>query len=806
MDRFLLHGDGDRWIRQPGKDVCKPLDGEVLVMMTFRPCVVRWLCFVIGTGFLLTAGSAFGTEIRVDAAQDLGQANIEVFGNSVIFGGDVMGFNRWVSDEAGYEEAKAKWNYYLPLLSEMGPTVIRYPGGLTANNFHWKPGIGPITERDPNFTDVGIPQTFGTDEFLQYCEELGAEAILVVNVSTNGKRAGSVQDAADWVEYCNAPNDGANPGGGTDWAAVRAANGHNEPYRVTYWELGNEETYPGFENYAERVTAYSSAMKAIDPTIVVGVISSGAGLDAIYGQQAWLDYRTLMLERAGESFDFWTQHVHTPGSDSIDLIREGASVEVDFTIEEAGEYSVELEVAGQCRSLQCPVLSLSIDGENVGQWSGPIYGLLRTDGVRLNPGTHVMRLQAGPLVRGARLSVVQKVLAYREGDPEPLWVDLKKSLDWYHSLFGGWGVTEMVYRIGEPYAGGKPVYYTETNTVYMDVRTPPYYAKACHLREMLSTGCIYHFMLREGIPLANHWLLFHDRAGIGVLEGVAEDRQAGEAGRLDPHKRPVFHLLKAYRWNVFEELVSTEVVDAPSFPVGPQTGLTIGYAVRDFDVSYVQALATKTPDGNKLSLFVINLHPEQDLEVPVLLEGFPRKASVDVLTITGASPHASNDPEDCPGGECVTTERQNLRLGGNPFSYTFPKHSVTVFIFSATGSDDQPPRAPNGLSGSAGNGNAFLFWNANPENDLQGYNLYRSRCAAGPYRYRVNAEPIEIAEYLDTGVDNDVTYTYAVTAVDRSGNESSRSAKISVAVGGGDEPPVGEDETPPSPPILIQAD
>jgi hypothetical protein len=291
-----------------------------------------------------------------------------------------------------------------------------------------------------------------------------------------------------------------------------------------------------------------------------------------------------------------------------------------------------------------------------------------------------------------------------------------------------------------------------------------------------------------------------------VLEGVAVDAEAGEIGRLDPHRRPVFHLLKAYRWNVFERMISTEVLDSQTFPVGPQTGITIGYAAQDFDVSYLQALATKTEAGDKLSLFVINLHPEQDLEVPVTLEGFARKASAKVLTITGPSPSAGNEPEDCPGGDCVKTEQQNLQLGANPFAYRFPKHSVTVFVFSASGSDEEPPGVPNGLSGSAGAGTAFLFWNGNPESDLLGYNLYRSRCPSGPFRYRVNKEAIEIPEYLDTGVDNDVSYTYAVTAVDRSGNESRLSGKVAVTVGQGDDPPVGDDQTPPSAPILIQAE
>jgi len=771
-----------------------------------RSSMVPLVCILAGALCQVPAGAALGAEIRINADERIGQANPGVFGNSVILGGETMGFKRWVSGERDYEEAKAKWNHYLPYLSEMGPTVLRYPGGLTANDFDWKQGIGPITERNPNYGGTGIPQTFGTDEFLQYCEELGAEAIFVVNVSSFGKRPGTVQGAADWVEYCNSPADGSNPGGGTDWAALRAANGHKEPYGVKYWELGNEETFPGFEDYARRVNAYSAAMKAIDPTIELGVISSGTGLDAVYGQRAWLDYRTLMLERAGDSFDFWTQHLHTPGGGSLNMVRQGASVEVPFSVDRAGDYSFQSFVEGDCESLQCPVLSLEVDGDPLARWRGPIYGPLRSAEVHLGKGDHVLRFVADSLLWGTWLRVGQQILLYRAGEPDPLWVDLKNSRAWYDALLGGWAVAENVYKIGEAYTGDKPVFYTEANTAYHELLSPPYYSKACYLREMLSTGCIYHFMLRGGVPLANYWLLFHDRAGLGVLEGVAYDGEAEEYGRLDPNKTPVFHLLKAYRWNVFDWMISTEVVDSQSFLVGPQTGITLGYAHQNFEISYLQALATMTGDGEKLSLFVINLHPVEDLEVPVVLEGFAGKDTVEVLTITGPSPNASNEPQDCPDGDCVTTERTELHLGGNPFSYRFPKHSVTVFVFSGRGWDEQSPRVPTGLNGSAADGKVFLFWNGSQEGDVEGYNLYRSRCPAGPYRDRVNASPLQVPEYLDVEADGSVTYTYAVTAVDQSGNESSLSGKVSVTVDGSDGPPVGIDQTPPSPPILLQAE
>jgi alpha-N-arabinofuranosidase len=55
-----------------------------------------------------------------------------------------------------------------------------------------------------------------------------------------GAAVGNAKDAADLVEYLNSPNDGSNPNDGTDWAAVRAANGHPEPYNIKYFEIGNE--------------------------------------------------------------------------------------------------------------------------------------------------------------------------------------------------------------------------------------------------------------------------------------------------------------------------------------------------------------------------------------------------------------------------------------------------------------------------------------------------------------------------------------------------------------------------------------
>jgi alpha-L-arabinofuranosidase len=770
---------------------------------------------VILLGSLGMPRKAIGLEIRVNAEDAVQKVSPELFGNSVIYYGNAMGFSLWVSDEGDYEEAKRGWNYYLPDIAELGPPVLRYPHGLGANNFHWKEGIGPIVERNPDYDGQGIPQTFGTDEFLQYCEELGSKAIFVVNVSVGGKRLGSVQDAADWVEYCNAPNDGSNPGGGIDWAARRAANGHKEPYGVKYWELGNEETYPGWEDYAGRVQAYSAAMKAIDPTIQTGVIRTGTGLDAVYRRNAWLEYHAFMLERAGDSFDFWIHHTHAPSSSGLvngfEMLREGVSVSADFSVDQEGRYSVGVPVEARCSFWGCPTLELWIDGEKRGSWSAEkVLEELVTPLFSLTPGQHRLRLQAVEIPGNTSLTVCQQLRLMKEGEEDPVWVDLKNGLELYHACLGGVPVAEEVLAAGNPHTGGKPVFYTEANSQYQDNKRPPYISKACAVREMLSVSSLYHAFLRYGVPLANYWLLFQEHDGLGVLEGVAYDAEVKESGRLDPRRRPVFHLLKAYRWNALDWVVSTETRDSPSFLVGRQTGLVIGYARKDFEVPYVQAVSTVSEKGDKLSLFVINLHPDEDMDAYISLEGFQPKAQCKTLTITGPSFGANNEPEDCQSGQCVNTREDTKNFQGSGLAYRFPRHSVTALLFTRVGSDQQSPVNPAGLAGTAGDGRVQLVWDMNIEEDLDGYFVYRSRSPEGPFHYRVYSAPIDGNEYLDTTVDNEATYTYAVTAVDLAGNESGFSNKISLTPGSGnggpDDPPVtGGDQTPPSPPILLKA-
>jgi alpha-N-arabinofuranosidase len=126
--------------------------------------------------------------------------------------------------------------------SAAGFTAMRFPGGSVANTYHWKRAIGPPSQRGLNVhghTGEPLANGFGPDEFGSFVSSQGIQAMMLANFAT-----GTAQEAADWVEYMNAPV-GTNPNGGVAWASVRARNGHPAPYHVQNWEIGNELYQPG---------------------------------------------------------------------------------------------------------------------------------------------------------------------------------------------------------------------------------------------------------------------------------------------------------------------------------------------------------------------------------------------------------------------------------------------------------------------------------------------------------------------------------------------------------------------------------
>jgi alpha-L-arabinofuranosidase len=142
-------------------------------------------------------------------------------------------------------------------LKEIRPTVIRWPGGCFADDYHWRDGVGPIAARprrvNIHWGNVVESNAFGTHEFLALCRALGATPYLSGNVGS-----GSPAEMRDWVEYCNHP-------AGSTLSELRKSNGSESPLDVRLWGVGNENWGCGGhftpEGYAEEYRRFATYLR-----------------------------------------------------------------------------------------------------------------------------------------------------------------------------------------------------------------------------------------------------------------------------------------------------------------------------------------------------------------------------------------------------------------------------------------------------------------------------------------------------------------------------------------------------------------
>ncbi|HTR13968.1 MAG TPA: alpha-N-arabinofuranosidase [Roseiarcus sp.] len=168
----------------------------------------------------------------------------------------------------------------LDLIKELGVTTVRYPGGNFVSTYNWEDGVGPVEQRPKRLSYVWAsvePNTFGTNEFIDWCRLAGVEPMLVVNLATRGP-----QDAAHLVEYCNLP-------GGTTLSELRRTHGWDKPHGVRFWCLGGEmdgvwqtggrtaDEYGRFAAQAAKI------MRWVDPSIELAISGSSGGYMPTFG-------------------------------------------------------------------------------------------------------------------------------------------------------------------------------------------------------------------------------------------------------------------------------------------------------------------------------------------------------------------------------------------------------------------------------------------------------------------------------------------------------------------------------------------
>jgi len=163
----------------------------------------------------------------------------------------------WVGEDSSIANTRGIRNDVVDALRKIHIPVLRWPGGCFADTYHWKDGIGPREQR-PSIVNThwgGVTENnhFGTHEFLDLCGQLGCEPYICGNVGS-----GTVREMEEWVEYISF-------GGKSPMAELRRQNGRDEPWRLKYFGLGNENWGCGGmmrpEYYAELYRRYQTYVR-----------------------------------------------------------------------------------------------------------------------------------------------------------------------------------------------------------------------------------------------------------------------------------------------------------------------------------------------------------------------------------------------------------------------------------------------------------------------------------------------------------------------------------------------------------------
>ncbi len=258
-----------------------------------------------------------------DIAPRLFGAFLEPIGSMV--NGSMYNPKHPTADEKGFRKD------FIEALKDTGLPAVRMPGGNFVSGWDWKDSVGPEEKRkahlDPAWFQY-IPNDIGHDEYLQWAERVGFEPMYTINLGT-----GNINDALSIVEYTNHES-------GTYWSDLRREYGHEKPYNVRTWYLGNEMDGPwqisswekNPKGYGVLAHEVSKAMKWVSPKIeTVACVSSSPFL------HTYPQWDLEVLQECYETVDFISlHHYHSAPAGDLGALLGGSAMFEDYIRTEIG--------------------------------------------------------------------------------------------------------------------------------------------------------------------------------------------------------------------------------------------------------------------------------------------------------------------------------------------------------------------------------------------------------------------------------------------------------------------------------------
>ena len=205
----------------------------------------------------------------------------------------------WVGESNSIPNTRGIRNDVVAALKKIEVPVVRWPGGCFADEYHWMDGIGPRDQRPGriNTTWGGVIEDnqFGTDEFLDFCDQIGAAPYISGNVGS-----GSVQELAQWIEYMTAATNSL-------MSDLRRLDGREEPWKIPFVGIGNESWGCGGnmtpEFYSDNFRRYNTFVKDYPGNKIYRIASGSDGDDT--------NWTEVLMKNVGQRMNGLSLHYYT---------------------------------------------------------------------------------------------------------------------------------------------------------------------------------------------------------------------------------------------------------------------------------------------------------------------------------------------------------------------------------------------------------------------------------------------------------------------------------------------------------------
>lgn len=492
-------------------------------------------------------------QLTIWTDHELGTIKANLYGSFAEHLGRCTYGGLWVGPQSSIPNDDGLRRDVVQALAAMKLPVLRWPGGCFADDYHWEWGIGPQRRKRRNlWWDQPETNEFGTDEFLRLCRAVGCQPYLSVNVGS-----GTVEEAVNWMEYCNSSQD-------SHYANLRGQYASAEPYGVRYWGLGNENWGCGGnmspQQYAYECRKYACFMQKMGRDVAEGIYLIACGDE----RQPWNAELLRYLDGAVGSLDALSIHMYRSGA-----LRQAHAGSETFDASPEHFYRLMGEVVGMEERV-CQTADL------LDYYSTPEH-------------------QLGLVV-----------------DEWGLW-------------------------------------YCDTDE-----------------------GLFQQSPLKDGLFAAAALNMFNRHCDSVVMTNMAQTLNVLQAFLLtrgsDMILTPTYYAYEMMKGHQGATLLASQV---SSTSLGDTEG-------REFDA--LSLSASRSADGDRLTLSVVNMSLEEDCRTEITLQGLQTVKGVSARVLTSGQVTDCNDFDD---GDRIRAQPVEVGAAGPSFAHTFPAKSLTVMEIEA---------------------------------------------------------------------------------------------------------------------------